>query len=126
MLGLLEADREMVVWWGASIECLSAFRRLERQELLLPGEVDDAAARLRTLGQSWIEIQPTASLRNRAIRALSVHGLRAADSLQLAAALSWSPLPSERTSFVCLDRQLAEAARREGFSLLPQSGTAGG
>ena len=33
MAGLLDSDREMVVWWGTAVECHSAFRRLEAQGL---------------------------------------------------------------------------------------------
>jgi predicted nucleic acid-binding protein len=125
MTELLDLDRVMVVWWGTPVECLSAFSRLERQGRLSPEEVDEGAGHLRALEDSWIEIQPTESLRSRAVRALGVHGLRAADSLQLAAALSWTPDPTEQTSFVCLDRELAGAARREGFSLPRQAGSLG-
>jgi uncharacterized protein len=117
MADLLDSDREMVVWWGSVVECLSAFRRLETQGLLTSEEVEQGAVHLRVLEDSWIEIQPTEMLRTRALRALSVHGLRAADSLQLAAALSWSPVPSEQNGFVCLDQRLARAARREGFGV---------
>jgi predicted nucleic acid-binding protein len=114
---LLESDREMVVWWGTQLECLSAFRRLERAGHLSSSKVDRGVAQLRVLEDSWVEIQPSELLRSRAARTLSIHGLRAADSLQLAAALSWRPVPSRGDEFVCLDQRLAGAARREGFDL---------
>jgi uncharacterized protein len=54
----------------------------------------------------------------RAKRLLGVHSLRAADALQLAAALT--PVYDDPLghSFVCLDARLSEA-RREGFTLFP-------
>lgn len=41
--------------------------------------------------------------------------LRAADSLQLAAGLVWAGKTPKGRSFVCLDRKLREAARKDGL-----------
>ena len=65
-------------------------------------------------------IEPCIRLRDRAGRLVAAHPLRAADALQLAAALMWcDDTPSTVTPFVCLDERLRNAARREGFSILP-------
>jgi len=117
MTALAKEDREIVVWWGTVVECLSALRRREREGLLSPVELDQAIGNLRELERFWNEVQPKESVRAQAARALSVHGLRAADSLQLGAALAWRPLPSGDAGFVSLDQQLARAASREGFTL---------
>ncbi len=117
MADLLREDPGIVVWWGTTVECVSALRRRERQQQLSSTEVDQAIANLTELGESWVEVQATVQVRVQATRALSVHGLHAADSLQLAAALAWRPLPSEGASFVSLDRRLARAAYLEGFNL---------
>jgi hypothetical protein len=45
--------------------------------------------------------------------------LRATDALQLAAALVWCDETPRGEPFVCLDERLGDAARREGFRLLP-------
>jgi hypothetical protein len=45
--------------------------------------------------------------------------LRAADALQLAAALVWSDESPTGEGFVSLDDRLREAARRQGFEVLP-------
>jgi hypothetical protein len=50
---------------------------------------------------------------------LARHPLRAADSLQLAAALAWREGHPGAASFVTLDRRLKEAAAIEGFRTLP-------
>ncbi len=60
-------------------------------------------------------------LRERALRLLSSHHLRAADSLQLAAALVWAREQPRGRVFISLDSRLGEAARREGFTVLPES-----
>lgn len=61
-----------------------------------------------------------ASAREQAGRALLLHPLRAADALQLAAALVWSRGQVAGHHFVCLDQRFREAARREGFTVLPK------
>ena len=45
------------------------------------------------------------------------HPLRAADALQLAAAVIWSRRQPRRRAFVCLDGRLADAAGKEEFSV---------
>jgi len=52
------------------------------------------------------------------MRLLRIHPLRAADALQLAAALTAAENPGA-LAFVSLDDRLSDAARREGFSILP-------
>jgi hypothetical protein len=48
------------------------------------------------------------------VKVLGVIGDRAADRLQLAAALSIAGDVPGSLAFMCLDRRLADAARREG------------
>ena len=55
----------------------------------------------------------------RAKRLLGVHTLRAADALQLAAALTAANDEPSKIELVSLDEGLNEAARREGFRVLP-------
>ena len=50
--------------------------------------------------------------------AVRVHPLRAADSLQLAAALASAEEDPSGVGFVCFDIRLNEAASREGFTVL--------
>jgi len=64
-------------------------------------------------------VAPTPRLRRTAGRALAAHPLRAADALQLAAALTWSAEQPGGEGFVCLDDRLRDAAQREGFAVLP-------
>jgi predicted nucleic acid-binding protein len=117
---LLHADREMLVWWATRIECVSALRRREREEALSPTGTRQALDLLDTLAAAWSEVLPTDAVRTSAERALAVHSLRAADSLQLAAAMAWRR--GERGDFelVTLDDRLRDAAQREGFRCLPE------
>jgi hypothetical protein len=70
--------------------------------------------------KSCTEVLPTERLRSTADRLLRVHPLRAADALQLAAALAWADNAPSGLAFVCLDRPLREAAQKEGFVLIPK------
>lgn len=118
LLELLEADPEMLAWWGTPVEIASALARREREELLTADEVEAALESARALAESWHEIVPSAYLRRTAERLLRVHALRAADSLQLAAALIAANHDPATLEIVCLDARLATAARREGFKVL--------
>jgi len=46
--------------------------------------------------------------------------LRREDALQFAAALVWCQGDPIHHAFICLDQRLREAARREGFHILPR------
>jgi len=117
--GLIRDDEDVVVWWMTRIECLSALSRRRREGVLPSGDEVKARAVLSALAATWSEIQPTEKVRLRAERLFSVHPLRAADALQLGAALIWGQESPRGLEFVCLDRNLCEAALKEGFSILP-------
>jgi predicted nucleic acid-binding protein len=109
----------VIVWWATELECISAISRIERAgDLDLP-LTDIAFERLEALRTSWQEIEPATPVRVAARRALRVHALRAADALQLAAALVATNGQPSQLPFVTLDGRLADAARREGFSVDP-------
>jgi hypothetical protein len=105
----------MAVWWGSAIECASAIARLHREGHLTATEEAQARALLTELKTSWYEVQPGDAVREQALRILRLHPLRAADALQLAAALEWGGSPPEGT-LLTFDDRLLEAARREGFA----------
>jgi predicted nucleic acid-binding protein len=74
-----------------------------------------ARAMLAELSTTWYEIQPGTAVRDQAMRVLRVHPLRAADALQLAAALEWSG-GAASGMFISYDERLRDAASREGFT----------
>jgi len=118
MLQLLQKDPQVLIWWGTPIEIASALARLERDNSLTADEVSTALLNARRLFESWHEIVPSDAVRRTAERLLRAHPLRAADSLQLAAALIAADHDPSTLEIVCLDARLATAARREGFSVL--------
>lgn len=118
LLDALERDPEMLVWWGTPVECASAIARREREGALQLEQGTAALDRLRSLAGAWHEVLPSEAVRNAAQRLLRVHPLRAADSLQLAAAVVAAEGEAPSLEFVCLDERLGAAAAREGFALL--------
>lgn len=115
---LLDADPAIATWWGSSVECASALHRLDREHGLGGTRMLGPFGQLRKLAAAWREVQPSERLRGRAVRLLGVHSLRAADALQLAAALVVAEEDPGLVDFVSGDARLAEAARREGFAVL--------
>ncbi len=119
LAGLLRSDVEPAVWWASPLECQSALYRRHREGGMPPAALARPLERLRSLTADIDVVAPTLPLRERAGRLLAGHPLRAADALQLAAALIWCDESPQGNAFICLDERLAEAARREGFTVLP-------
>lgn len=118
---LLDRDSGIVMWWGTSLECSSALARSRREDRIDRSSYDIGRKLMQTLQRASFEIQPSDEVRHRADRLLGAHALRAADALQLAAALIWCQERSAGAGFVCLDRRLRQAVRAEGFDLSPKS-----
>lgn len=118
MLTLLQHDPDIVTWWGSEVECYSAVMRLAREGMLDQAEAQVAEERLNQLRNSWHEVLPTETCRNQAKRMLRVHPLRAADALQLAAALVAADHDPSSIQVVSLDQRLNDAFYREGFALV--------
>lgn len=116
---IFDEDQQMVVWWETEVECVGALASKFREKGFDNSEVEQALVRLADLIEAWSEIQPTDQVRVRAERLLFAHRLSSADSMQLASALLWSGDDPRAAVFVCQDRQLRMAARREGFTVLP-------
>jgi predicted nucleic acid-binding protein len=104
-----------VVWWGSAVEIHSAICRLHREKEITDQGKQGAIARLQLLGRGWREILPGDQLRDLALRLLGEYSRRAADSLQLAAALTWCDQRPARRNFICADRRLSATAKSAGF-----------
>jgi hypothetical protein len=117
MRAIAEEDPVMCVWWATEVECVSALARLEREGALADTATTVALERLDLLAESWNEVQPVIAVRDAARRLLRVHTLRAADALQLGAAVVAAEGQPSSLEIVTLDERLAAAARREGFTV---------
>ena len=112
------AQYGMAVWWATRVEVSSAIARLRRSGALTVAARLGAARNLRLLGESWHEISASDVVRDEAQRLLPLYPLRAADSLQLAAALVWCRNRPVGRNFICADERLSEAAEQAGFTAL--------
>lgn len=110
-------EGEMLVWWATSVECLSAVQRAVRAGKVSEPQKLAIVGHLRELEQHWTEIEPTQQVRQQAERLLRIHPLRAADALQLAAAIIGADYEPNGMPFLTSDTRLAEAATKEGFKV---------
>jgi len=70
---------------------------------------------VKILADSWSLIEPSNILRSKAVQLVERYDLRAADSVQLAAALAWCEDAPQGRVFLAVDQKLREAARLTGF-----------
>lgn len=107
--------RRVWIWWVTPVEIASSIARRERGGELTPAAAAQAYGVLGRAAATWNQVLPSDPIRESAKRLLRVHPLRAADSLQLASALSLAGPEPALLDFVCRDSRLAEAAAREGL-----------
>ena len=116
---IFEVAPHVSLWWGSHVEFASAIARKERAGSVSAKQAADLMHQFNALAQSSEEVPPSIKIRRLAQRQLRVHALKAADALQLAAALAIAKDDPSSNGFVCLDERLKRAASREGFRLLP-------
>lgn len=112
---MLGTDPIMAVWWATPVECESALQRRIREDSIDTMAAGQARLRLAALADCWHEVSPTVEVRKLALRLLRTHPLRAADSLQLAAALALEAAGFHGLQFACADQRLSIAAEAEGL-----------
>lgn len=112
-------DPYVLAWVLSDVEMRSALCRLERDGAMSHEELLDATARIDSFWDTVHVVSVVEAVKGRAKRLLAVHPLSAADALQLGAALTAVYDMPQGWEFVCLDQQLGQAARREGFTALP-------
>ncbi len=114
----LRDDPNVVVWTLTRVELLSALARRRREE---PGSARRLLAARRDLlsaWERWSEVTAVEIVRRHAERVVETHPIRAADALQIGAALVAAEDNPAALEFLTLDRHQAEAAEREGFRVL--------
>ena len=115
---LRRTDPHMGVWTLTRTEAVASLRRKGRQGEIRPKDLAVALRRLDQLEREWLEIEDVPAVRGRAEDLLARHPLRAADSLQLGAALVLVDDKPRRRPFVTSDERLGRAADSEGFAVL--------
>lgn len=108
---------ERYVWREAPIEIASAIARRLRERSISEHDVVFAETRLADLETRWRDIETTDRCRNLARTFPKLYGLRALDSLQLAAALVWCKELPNKKDFISADNRLCRAAESAGFTV---------
>ena len=114
----LRNQRRIVTWWGTLVEGHSALARLLRDGGISTKEFNKGKLELEKLSRSWSEVMPSIRVRDIAVGLPDTYSLKALDSLQLAAALTWTNEKPRKRPFVCVDGALARAAEKAGFDVL--------
>jgi predicted nucleic acid-binding protein len=114
----LRADPDVVVWALTRIELLSAFARRRREDPKRARQLSAARRELLATWDLWTEVVALDVVRRHAERVIETHPLRAADALQLAAAIVSADEQPAGLQFVTFDERLADAAEKEGFDIL--------
>lgn len=115
----LRDDAEIAVWTLTPVEVVSALRRLVRDGDLAESIALAAERRLDELMPTCHVVIDVEGVKSAARRMLRVHALRAADALQLAAAIAWSAGDATSCLLHTFDVRLARAAQREGLQVMP-------
>ena len=118
-LKTLSDDQEMLIWYLSKVEVISALCRLVREKSLSENEFQKSKKRLNDLIERAHEVKVIQKVRDRALRLLEVHRLRAADACQLASALVATQEEPDRLAVICFDQRLMRAAIKEGFVVNP-------
>ena len=118
---LQRSHRGTIVWALTRVELVSALHRLVREGMLNATDLPSALRRVDAMERRWTEVTSVEMVRDRAERALAVHALKAADALQLGAALVQCEDKPRRHPLVTGDDNLAAAARAEGFDVVMPS-----
>jgi len=113
----LRRDPIVVVWMLSRVELLSALARRERHEPSAARALARARAQVLAAWEEWSEVVAVEPVRRQAERLVAVHPLRAADALQLGAALVATDLDPGGLELVTFDERLATAAVKEGFAV---------
>jgi len=110
---------DLVVWWATPVEIAGALARLVRMKQIDPADCATARKLANVLSDSWSVIQPSDALRTKALLLVDRYDLRAADSLQLAAALEWCEDAPQGRGFLTADEKLRKASLLSGFDAQP-------
>lgn len=110
-------DSSLAVWTLTPVEVTSALWRLLREGALAEEQARAVERRAGELAAASHVVMDVESAKVLATRLLRVHNLKAADALQLGAALVWAAGRPQGKTLHTLDDRLGVAARREGFDV---------
>ncbi len=116
---LSETDSAGTAWISLA-EVVAGLAKAARMDVLSSEDADFAIRLFRADWPNLRRFQITESLLERAADLARQHGLRGYDAVQLAAASTWQESLEDRVTLVTFDRQLWQAARKEGLDTRPE------
>jgi len=114
----LREDATVAIWTFTRVEVLSALARRRRAEPRMRRQIAAARREFLEAWPRWSEVTMIDAVKRLAERLVETHPLRAADALQIGAALVAAESEPETLEYVTLDSRQAEAAEREGFRVM--------
>jgi predicted nucleic acid-binding protein len=111
-------DPQIIVWTLTRVELFSALARRRREEPTAASRLLAVRKDLIRAWDQWSEVTAVEIVRRHAERIVESHPLRAADALQIGAAVLAAEDNPADIEFVTFDENLADAAAREGFAVL--------
>jgi predicted nucleic acid-binding protein len=111
-------DPEIIVWTLTRVELLSAVARRRRETPASARRLATVRRDLIRAWERWSEVTAIEIVRRHAERVVERYPLRAADALQIGAAILAAEDDPAGLEFVTFDENLADAAGREGFRIL--------
>jgi hypothetical protein len=115
LANVLYAGYGIAVWWTTPVEIMSGLTRLERMNEISRDQFLAGKQRGQSLAKIWDTVGPSTTVLSRANLLLELYPLRAADALQLAAAIEYFEYSPTGNVFITADQRLADAARGSGF-----------
>jgi predicted nucleic acid-binding protein len=115
-----QSDQEVMVWTMSKVEVFSALCRRSREGALTEIDFDSAKKRMNDFFDNAFEVISVQKVKDRALRLLQVHPLRAAHAMQLASLLVATQEDTSRVPIMSFDDRLTLAAKREGFTVNPE------
>jgi predicted nucleic acid-binding protein len=114
----LADDPDVAVWMLARVELLSALARRRRAQPSAAVRLRQARREALAAWERWSEVIAVDLVQRHAERLVETHPLRAADALQIGAALVVAGADPSTLEFVTLDDGQAQAAEHEGLRIL--------
>jgi predicted nucleic acid-binding protein len=108
-----------MVWTMSKVEVFSALCRRFREGGLREIDFNSAKKRMIYFFDMAFEIISLTKVKDKALRLLQVHQLRAADAIHLASVLVATQEDPSRMQILSFDDRLTLAAKREGFTVNP-------
>jgi hypothetical protein len=105
------------VWWGTPVEIMSGLTRMKRSKEIDHHQFLAGSQTAQYLADAWESVNPSKKLAAHACTLLELYPLRAADALQLAAALDYFDQTPRGHVFITGDQRLADAARQSGLTV---------